>query len=94
MDELKRQNEFSTQIFDALRSDHQVPVILKLLKGQEDLTVIAYIASSPPTTQSSISPSLVMVEGVSQQPNGSAARKDLTAIEEGLVPDPTERIHC
>lgn len=43
--ELRRTNLLSIQIFDALRSDRQVPMILKMLKGDEDPRLIADVAN-------------------------------------------------
>ena len=63
-DELRRQNALSDQILHALRSDHQVPTILQLLKDQESLAVIAKVAISPSVEPSVISGSSVRNEGV------------------------------
>lgn len=47
-DELRQANLLSTDVLDALRSDHQVPTILGLLQDQEDLVLIADVASKSP----------------------------------------------
>ena len=58
--ELRRQKALSDQIFDALRSDCQVPNILQLLRDREGLALIAKIARSPSVESSVVgSPSEV-----------------------------------
>ena len=52
--ELRRQKALSDQIFHALRSDLQVSNILQLLKDHESLTLIAKVASSSPSVESSV----------------------------------------
>ena len=87
IDELERQNGLTMRILNALRSDHQVPAILKLLKEQENLVLIADIAGSPSAMLSSVSPPLGMFEDVSQETRDSAARTAVESTMEEVAPD-------
>ena len=93
MDKLQRENALSTQIFDALRSEHQVPAILGLLKGQADLSRVADIAKSPSATQSSVDQQVGRLEDVSQEADQTMGCNGTEAIKGGFSPNPSSLIH-
>lgn len=88
--ELRRTNMLSIQIFDALRSDRQVPMILKMLKGDEDPSLIADVANSPQGTQFTMNPLLDTDKGMFQDTCDSRTYESVQATKQALAPVPNQ----
>lgn len=88
--ELRRTNMLSTQIFDALRSDRQVPIILKMLKSEEDPSLIADVANSPQGTQFTINRLLETYKSIFQDTCDSRTDESVQATKQALAPLPNQ----
>ena len=88
--ELRRTNMLSIQIFDALRSDRQVLLILKMLKGEEDPSLIADVANSSQGTQFNINPLLDTNEDTFQDTRDSRTYESVQAKKQSLAPIPNQ----
>ena len=88
--ELWRTNMLSTQIFDALRSDRQVPMILKMLKGEGNPSLIADVANSSEGTQYNINPLSETNEATFQDTHDSRTNEIVQATKQALAPVPNQ----
>lgn len=91
--ELRRQKALADQVLDALRSGHQVPMILQMLRAQQHLALIAKIATSASPEPSASSRSQIESAATGELLQLKVESRDChslektTALSESLYPE-------
>lgn len=93
INELRRTNVLSTQIFDGLRSNRHVPAILDLLKDQEDLGLIANVAKSDQAIPSKDDQSSTATEDTVRGSSDGISAGSVTRVKEEPSPAPENIVH-